>query len=69
MKKIVAALALAVLAGLGIAAPPAVADDAGLVRETSIKSLSFHVEDGRLCHNVKVVANGETLVEDVSCQP
>ena len=69
MKKIIAAVALAVVVGLGVAAPPAVADHGGLVHETSVKSLSFHVEDGKLCHNIKVVANGETVVEDVSCQP
>jgi hypothetical protein len=69
MKKIIgAAFAVAVVAGLGIAGP-ASASGSGPVRETAVKSLSFQYRDGQICHNVKIVANGEVLVEDVSCQP
>lgn len=69
MRTIVAALALAVVAGLGLAPSASASHDQGPIRETSIKSLSFQYEDGRLCHNFKVVVNGETAVDDVSCAP
>ena len=69
MMKIIGVLAVAIVAALGITAPATATDDSGPVRETSIKSLSFQYENGRICHNVKIVANGEVLVEDVGCQP
>jgi hypothetical protein len=62
-------VAVAVVAGLGIAGPAFAADDSGPIRETSIKSLSFQYEDGQVCHNFKIVVNGETVVDDVGCQP
>lgn len=69
MRKIIGALAVAIVAALGIGAPASAADDRGLVRETSIKSLSFQYENGQICHNVRIVVNGEVLVDDVGCQP
>lgn len=69
MRTLVAALVVAVVAALGIAAPASADEDSGLIRETSVKSLSFQFEDGQVCHNVKIVANGETVVDDVGCQP
>jgi hypothetical protein len=65
MKKTLGAVAVAIVAGLGFAAPAS----AGPIGETSIKSLSFQYENGQVCHNVLIVANGEVVVEDVSCQP
>ena len=68
MKKIIGVLAVAVVAGLGIASP-ASAGDGTTVGETSIKSLSFRYENGQVCHNVKIVANGQVVVDEVGCQP
>lgn len=61
------ALGVAVMAGLSLAAPASAAN--GPVRETAVKSLSFQYDEARVCHNVKVVANGQVLVDNVGCQP
>lgn len=59
-------VAVAVVGGLRIAGPAA-AD--GLVKETAVKSLSFQFEDGQICHDIKIVANGEVVVDEVGGQP
>jgi len=67
MRTIIAASAVAIVSALGVAAPASA--DPLPIRETAIKSLSFQYRDGQICHNIKIVVNGEPTVDEVGCQP